>query len=285
MVDVSVIMPAFNEAGRIQQQLNALRGQCTQADWELLVVDNGSSDDTAAVAAQWFRNHPEVTGRAVDGSSRRGPCAARNIGAEAARGDLLLFCDADDEADPGWIEGMVAALGSNRYVGGPLAFDRLNSLELITSRLNNFPATNPAAHHSGPDYVISANMGIAASLYRAVGGMDETLVTAAWDDVDLSWRIYAAGERPSAAAAVMQYRFRANPKALLQQQRNYGRGEAIMRRKWPQHFERFELRQQLFGLTKDSLRSVKHRGTPGGSQLRQAAAYRMAMLRTYLTTR
>src|SRR5690606_10578144 len=90
---ISVVIPARDAARWIDAQLGALACQEVPVPWEVVVADNGSTDDTVARAEAWADRLPV---RVVDASGRPGPNHARNQGTAAARGDLLLYCDADD---------------------------------------------------------------------------------------------------------------------------------------------------------------------------------------------
>ena len=88
------------------------------------MADNGSSDSGPDLAREWSARDPRI--RLVDASGRPGPAAARNIGVKAARGDLLAFCDADDVVQPGWLAGLVTALGRAEVVAGVFDSGSLN---------------------------------------------------------------------------------------------------------------------------------------------------------------
>jgi glycosyltransferase involved in cell wall biosynthesis len=95
---VSVIVPVFNDAPRLARCLVALRAQTWPADWlEVIVVDNGSTDDLAPALA-------ELPGVVAIRELRPGSYAARNVGVAAARGEILAFTDADCLPAPDWIE-------------------------------------------------------------------------------------------------------------------------------------------------------------------------------------
>ncbi len=97
----SVVVPAHNAERTIGRCLTALANQTVpRASYEVLVVDDGSTDRTAAVAAE----HGAVV---LTHPTRSGAGAARNTGAAQARGHLLLFIDADCEATPAWVEEML----------------------------------------------------------------------------------------------------------------------------------------------------------------------------------
>lgn len=105
-VRVSVIVPVLNESARIAETLGDVRDD---AD-ELIVVDGGSSDGTAEIAA--------AAGATVVAGVRRGRASQMNAGAEAASGDILLFLHADTRLPQGWAEAVRAALGDQRPAWG-----------------------------------------------------------------------------------------------------------------------------------------------------------------------
>src|SRR5262245_34554850 len=94
-VEVSVIVPVRNDESHIRRQLDALESQKTLLPWELVIADNGSQDATVTIAAEYRGRIPDL--RTVPAHSERGAAFARNEGARSARGNKLLFCDADDQ--------------------------------------------------------------------------------------------------------------------------------------------------------------------------------------------
>ena len=115
-VAISIVIPAFNAEKTIDAQLEALSRQSWSGGWEVIVADNGSTDDTAEHVAHWEARLPGF--RVVDASARRGAGHARNVGARAARGDYLLFVDADDVVQPGWLASMAEAAGRHPLIAG-----------------------------------------------------------------------------------------------------------------------------------------------------------------------
>jgi glycosyltransferase involved in cell wall biosynthesis len=110
---VSVIVAARDAEGLLERALDALARQDLDDDFEVVVVDNGSRDATAALAER----HPVVS-RVVRRPRGDGPGAARNAGVGASRGGLLAFTDADCEPAPGWLrEGLRAAQGADLVQG------------------------------------------------------------------------------------------------------------------------------------------------------------------------
>ncbi|MCC7359780.1 MAG: glycosyltransferase family 2 protein [Anaerolineales bacterium] len=105
MPTVSVIMAAYNAAPYLAAAVNSVLAQ-TERAWELIVVDDGSTDDTPAVLAR-YSDDPRFS---VIAQANGGPAAARNRGLEAAQGTLIALLDADDVWRPGYLAAMRAAL-------------------------------------------------------------------------------------------------------------------------------------------------------------------------------
>ena len=117
--EASVVIPAYNAARFITTQLEALAKQTTTRSFEVVVSDNGSTDNTIALIEAFDAPYPL---RWVDSSNIKGPANARNVGACEARGKILVFCDSDDYVETGWLDGHLAvqdehgpALVSGRY--------------------------------------------------------------------------------------------------------------------------------------------------------------------------
>jgi len=112
---VSVIVPAFEAAAYLEETIASVVSQSLD-DWELTVVDDGSTDATADIAAAWARGDARVK---FVRQSNRGVAAARNAGFRAAdaRADYLLFLDADDCLDPAALEVMAGYLDRRPDVG------------------------------------------------------------------------------------------------------------------------------------------------------------------------
>ncbi len=124
---VSVIIPALNEAPAITETIESVR--CEFIAHEVIVVDGGSTDDTALFA--------ERAGARVIGTDRRQRAAQMNLGAGAARGDVFLFLHADTHLAPGSLLAIRDALREPRVVGGGFA-RRYNSgsrMLAVTCRL------------------------------------------------------------------------------------------------------------------------------------------------------
>jgi glycosyltransferase involved in cell wall biosynthesis len=221
---VSVVIPARNVAAVIDEQLDALSRQRYAGAWEVVVVDNASSDDTGARARAWGHLLPAL--QVVTPTVRGGSTAslARNTGVAASRGDLVLHCDADDIVAGGWIDALVAAADDADMVGGTVDLDRLNTPRTVARR-GWRPATDhlPVALGFLPE-VAGGNCAIWRRVLDDVGGWNERYL--AFDDVELAWRVQLAGHRLAfAPGALVYHRLRPSLGALWRRTLRDGEGE------------------------------------------------------------
>jgi glycosyltransferase involved in cell wall biosynthesis len=190
---VTVIVPVRNRADFIPRQLDALAAQATTEPFEVIVVDNGSSDATASVARAFVDRLDYL--KVVDAHDRRGAAYARNVGASTASGELLAFCDSDDLVQPGWVDALVRAWTPESLVAGRIVSLDPSLQGPAPLEGSNDPRTT-TAHPRAPfrgflPFADSANLAIGRRDLEGVGGFDETFRFSA--DVELSWRAQLAG--------------------------------------------------------------------------------------------
>lgn len=227
-VVVSIVVPAHNAAATLGAQLEALGGQQLSQPWEIVLADNGSTDDTRGVAERWAQRAPRL--RIIDAGARRGASAARNIGAGAARGTLLLFCDADDVVDADWADRMVSALADSALVGGVLENRRLRQAGAASV---SWEANAEIRLHYWIRFEAASgsNLGIRRDVFESLGGFDESLITG--EDVDLCWRAQLAGHSFGRVRdAIIHSRPRVGLRAIHRQAFTYGQGHRQLRHKY-----------------------------------------------------
>lgn len=215
----SVVIPAFNAAGTIRDQLDALVPQMPEDGWELVVADNGSTDATVEVVRAYADRVPTLT--VADASDRRGASHTRNVGAAHARGDVLVFVDADDVVAPGWFAALSARIDDAGLVGGNIDLDRLAAPDGVVTE----PSWQdlPRLLELLP-WAITANLAVHRSAFEDVGGFDTSFPRG--EDVAFSWRVQLAGHRIAFAPdAVVWYRTRTDLRSLWRQQ--VGNGELV----------------------------------------------------------
>lgn len=227
---LSVVMAAYNAAATIGEQLEALaRQQCSQP-WEVLVMNNRSSDNTAEIARSYESRLPAL--RVIDALDKQGAAYAMNKGVRAARFPAIAFCDADDVVADGWVAAMGEALARDPFVSGPLEVERLNRSAVSRNR--------PNAQSSGvQEYVYppflphcgAGNMGVRRRVFELVGGFDESL--AALFDTDFCWRLQLHGVPLTPAPhAVVHVRRRERVGALLRQARTYAEYDVALYKRY-----------------------------------------------------
>lgn len=226
---VSVVMACRNAAETLAVQLEALARQEVGEPWELVLVDNGSTDETLALAERFAGRLPL---RAVDASARPGQAFALNAGVREARATRVAFCDADDEVADGWLAALADALAAHDLVAGRHDVDALNPPWLRASREPAFVGGLPRLPF--PPYLphaTSSALGIARGLHDELGGFDESMPVLF--DTDLSVRAQLAGhaihEVPN---AVVRYRYRDSLGGTFRQARSYAAGMALLQRRY-----------------------------------------------------
>ena len=219
---LSVVIPLFNGAKTIAEQLEALATQTTAESFEVIVSDNGSTDESLSVVKRYGGRLPGL--RIVDASDHRGRSHARNVGVRCATGEAIVFCDQDDVVGTGWIHAMMNALSEDDLVSGSIEPKRLNK----PWRVERFSFPERKLHtHTYPPYLAHApgcNLGVRRSLHNAIGGFDESFMLA-WEDTDYVWRLQLAGHRLRFVSdAIVYYRLPHSLIGIYRQGRNYGEG-------------------------------------------------------------
>ena len=217
-MDLSVVICAYNEEKHLPAQLDALLAQEWPGDWEIVVVDNRSTDSTADVVSDYSRRDNRV--RLVAAMDRAGQSYGRNVGAVAAHCDNLAFCDADDVVADGWVAAIAEGLRVHEVVTGPHELDRLNPKWLADSRGRSIES--PVGTFFGIFPCIrGAGWGIRRSTWDRIGGMREDF--SACEDTELSLRCWLEDTQiVGLPDAVIHYRYRESPRALWRQGFNYG---------------------------------------------------------------
>lgn len=221
---VSVAVLSWNGRHHLETCLAALSGQIDPGvDWEVLVLDNGSTDGTAA----WMREayggdlrEPRV--RLIESPANLGFCAGNNRLVAEARGDAVAFLNNDTRPEPGWLAALVEALASAPpdvaavsgkivdwagerldFARGVMTFDG-HAFQLDFRR----PLPRARVPAAGEEllFACGGNMLVRRESFLAAGGFDEEYF-AYLEDVDLGWRLWSGGERVLfAPGAVVRHR-------------------------------------------------------------------------------
>lgn len=225
---VSVVVCSYNGASTLRGCLESLMN-LDYADYEVILIDDGSTDDTREIAADF----PQVV---YHYQENRGLSVARNVGAEMAEGEIVAYTDSDCEADPDWLRYLVQAMEDQQVeaIGGP----NITPLDSSwTARCVGASPGNPSHvmlddHHA--EHLPGCNMAFKRSTLLGIGGFDPQFRQAG-DDVDICWRFLDA-DLPIgfASGAMVWHHRRPTVKAYARQQKGYGRSEAMVHFKHPQ---------------------------------------------------
>jgi len=233
---VSVIVPAHNEESCIEACVDSLlRQEYPRERFEIIVVDNGSSDNTVAILST-YRTQIRILHE-----SRRGPAAARNSGVFASNNEIVAFTDADCVADQHWLVNLVQPL-SNPHVG--VVGGRIRAHEPITEmeRYRESLTDHESSIKGKIPTVATVNWASRTADIRALGGFDCELKQG--EDSDLSMRMFFAGHafryQPDAVV------FHRNEKTLAQLFRvgaKHGMASVRLARKHAGRYKEFGIRR------------------------------------------
>ncbi|MBU4352886.1 MAG: glycosyltransferase [Nanoarchaeota archaeon] len=184
---ISIIIPAYNAAQTLPACLAALQRQ-TQPPDEIIVVDDGSQDQTAQVARAY--------GAQLLEQPHQGPAAARNLGIRQARGDIAFFTDADCEPVPTWVAEMMRPFADPRVVGVKGSYRTHQQERVARLAQCEFEERYDRLERLATiDFIDTYAAAFRLAVLREMGGFDPAFPQANNEDVDLSYRLARAGCR------------------------------------------------------------------------------------------
>jgi GT2 family glycosyltransferase len=228
---ISVVINAYNAAATIDECLSHCDA-LTYPELEVIVVDDGSSDATPSIVAA----HPRARLIRIP---HRGLAEGRNVGFRAAHSDLVAYLDADAYPSSDWPWYLALAAVGER-VGGSGGPNVPPPDEPLSARAVARSPGGPVPQLLRPDraaHVPGCNMAFWRSVLERLGGFDPVIEGA--EDIELEWRAIDSGhEIAYHPAALVWHHRRPGLGAYLRQQRLYGRGQAILERRYPERFPR-----------------------------------------------
>jgi len=226
---VSIVVCSYNGSRTIGDCLDGLR-RLHYPNYEVIVVDDGSKDSTAEIAAR--------SGFRVITTENRGLSHARNVGLAHATGEIVAYTDDDARPDPHWLTYLTAAFMRTQHaaIGGP------NIAPAGDGEIADCVANAPGGpmhvllSDTEAEHIPGCNMAFRKSALEDIGGFDERFRVAG-DDVDICWRLQQQGHTIGFCAAAMVWHHRRNCiRNFWRQQRGYGKAEALLEQKWPEKY-------------------------------------------------
>jgi len=230
---VAVVVCAYNAERTIDQCLASL-AVLNYPDYEVIVVNDGSYDRTLEIAEGYDYCR-------IISQPNKGLSVARNVGAEAATGEIVAYTDSDCVADPDWLTYLVAKMEASDLVacGGPNFPPPEDSLVPAAVAVAPGGPTHVLISDEVAEHIAGCNMAFRREVLIQLGGFDP-IYRAAGDDVDICWRFQDAGYTIGFSPAAVVWHFRRNTvAAYCTQQRGYGKAEALVYSKHPFRFNLF----------------------------------------------
>jgi GT2 family glycosyltransferase len=204
-LDASVIISTHNRAHYLDDVLGTLAAQNCGRSFEVIVIDNASSDDTAGVLESWCRRDSRFR---TAYEARPGLSYGKNAGLRLARAPLLLFTDDDTLVDQNWIHAyldLFARRGATSMIAGGKQIPIPHDLQpwpawLTESAIENLALLDYGEEQTlaAPDYVWGANMAVPRHVFHQLGGWDETIgrkghARGTFEDTEFQDRVRSAG--------------------------------------------------------------------------------------------
>jgi GT2 family glycosyltransferase len=226
---ISVVVCSYNGSRTIDECMQALL-KLRYANFEVIVVDDGSRDRTAEIAAQYKVK--------LISTANHGLSHARNVGWRAATGEIVAYIDDDAYPDPDWLTYLAETLQKGDYagVGGPNIPPPDDGA--IGACIANSPGgpVHVLLTDTEAEHIPGCNMAFLRSALEAVDGFDEQFRVAG-DDVDLCWRLQQRGWKLGFSPSAQVWHHRRNSlRAYWNQQKGYGKAEALLEKKWPEKY-------------------------------------------------
>lgn len=196
---ISIIVPVYNGEKTIEKCIHSLQDQSyPTVQYEIIVVDDGSTDNTPTILKK--------SGVQIVTQKNQGPATARNAGAKVAKGEILIFTDADCIADNRWLEEMVAAFNDKDVVGVKGAYKTLQ--KELTARFAQAEFEERyklLQQYDYIDFVDTYSAGFRKDIFFKIGAFDQSFPLPDHEDVDLSYRLSREGYKMAFTSKAFVY--------------------------------------------------------------------------------
>jgi len=184
----SIIIPAYNSGSTISSCLaSALNQSVSKKDYEVILVDDGSIDNTTGIAEDYSVK--------IIKQSNQGPAAARNTGAHEAKGDVLVFTDSDCEIDNKFIETILTPFEQNQQIVGVQGSYRTKQEQFVArfAQVEIETRYKKMAKNQSIDFIGTYAAAYEREVFRNCGGFDTCFPQASGEDADFSYKLQKEG--------------------------------------------------------------------------------------------
>ncbi|MDD2335113.1 MAG: glycosyltransferase [Geobacteraceae bacterium] len=227
---ISVIIPIYNGEEYISQAIESIMSQ-TFHNFELIIIDDGSTDGTRLICEGYSIAHPDLIRYFYQ--NNKGVSAARNYGVRMAAGEFIAFLDGDDMADKNWLMNLMAGFTDEDIV---VSAGKTTCCSFSDSLIQSILSQNSSFDEDFTDRSLVKEFMICCAMFRkhafeGVGGFDETLPYGS-EDNDLTYRLNLADKKIIYIAdAVVHYRPRTTIRMLMRQRYLYGKSKILLYKK------------------------------------------------------
>jgi len=220
----SIIIPSYNSAEDLRICLDSLVEQDSDKDYEILIVDNNSTDDTGKIIEEFENKYPDIV-KGLEENEIQGSYAARNKGIKHAKGEIVAFVDADCRANNDWLRRGVELIQRDDVdlVGGRIEFSFPKGgtgAELLDSSINMQVEKNV----KNDKVAKTANLFVKKSVFDSVGLFSEELKSGG--DVEWTGKAVENGFNLVYGKEVVVYHPARDLKELMKKQYRVGKGKS-----------------------------------------------------------
>ncbi|ELY95610.1 glycosyltransferase [Natrialba taiwanensis] len=229
---VSTVVPVYNDPGGVETTLDSLTEQ-TYENYEIIPVDNNSTDRTPDVIRRWESAYPDRVVPAVE-TAVQSSYAARNTGIDRASGEILLFIDADIWVEETWISEMVSALESRDcdYLGCNVEIVPNSDSASLWERYERALSFPVETYLERKHFAPTCALAVRRAVFDEIGPFDDQLVSGG--DKEFGQRVHQAGFKQGYAGSItVSHPARDSFAALRSKARRIGRGRAQLRHYHP----------------------------------------------------
>ena len=232
MLDISIIIPVYNDSfGLKETALTFVTQDYPKDRYEIIIIDNGSTDNTAEVAKNLAQTYPGLVKYGVE-NTIKSSYAARNKGINISKGDILCFIDADVTVSADYLQNIWTVFEKNTvdYVGVEvIVYSTKDTLSSKFNIVNDFPVQFFLENHH---FIPTCCLSIRRSVLTAVGKFDSCLESSG--DLEFGTRVYEAGLKQLYVKDIkIRHPARYKYSALKNKSKRIGRGIAQLNNYYP----------------------------------------------------